>query len=71
MVWPKAAIAAGAFWNYDDSLSDADLVTVAAAAVARLELSNLDACPTDCDCDELSRCGSPYLTASAPAAGWT
>lgn len=59
MVWPKAAIAAGSFWNYQE-LSDDDLTERISEFAERLLASKLDACPNDCDCDELSRCGMPY-----------
>ncbi|GMI15290.1 hypothetical protein TrVE_jg10005 [Triparma verrucosa] len=60
MVWPKAAIAAGAFWNYYE-LTDDDLKTKIEGVANRLKEAAIDACPNDCDCDELTRCGDSYI----------
>ena len=61
MVWPKAAIGAGSFWNFK-SLTDSELETRIEEFAERLASANLDSCPIACTCDELTRCGSPYIT---------
>lgn len=60
MVWPKAAIAAGAFWNYYE-MTDEELQAKIEDVADRLKENEIDACPNGCECDELTRCGDSYI----------
>ncbi|GMI46994.1 hypothetical protein TrCOL_g11123 [Triparma columacea] len=60
MVWPKAAIAGGAFWNFVE-LEEEELVERIQKFTTRLGEEGIDACPNGCDCDELTRCGESYI----------
>jgi hypothetical protein len=60
MVWPKAAIAGGAFWNFVE-LEEEELVERIQTFTTRLGEEGIDACPNGCDCDELTRCGESYI----------
>ena len=67
MIFPGAAVGAGAFWNYDTSAPLLANSTVFAnhlgAHTARLLARGVAACPSGCGyaCDELSQCGVPYI----------
>lgn len=63
MMWPRGFVAAGSFWNFNESvdpLSD-DFVSsiwrLNDQLIARGSLS----CPTRCPCDQLHACGKPYI----------
>lgn len=64
MVWPRAAAAAGAFWNYDASVvsgaGDNDFSCAISAINTRLGLRGVTTCPNGCSCDWGSSCGEPY-----------
>jgi hypothetical protein len=75
MVFPGAAVGAGAFWNFNTSAGPPLLPNSSAFAelvdahTARLIARGIGACPKGCKCDELSQCGTPYLKPGPPAAG--
>jgi len=62
MIWPRGYVGAASFWSYDakvDPSSDAfvsKIWTLNDKLVARGSL----VCPTNCTCDQLSACGTPY-----------
>ena len=65
MIFPVAAAGAGAFWNFDTSAPlDANSTAFKQhidAHTARLLARGVAACPSDCECDYLSQCGTPYI----------
>eukprot|EP00927_Polykrikos_kofoidii_P035684 TRINITY_DN30231_c0_g1_i1.p1 TRINITY_DN30231_c0_g1~~TRINITY_DN30231_c0_g1_i1.p1 ORF type:complete len:1241 (+),score=134.50 TRINITY_DN30231_c0_g1_i1:137-3859(+) len=60
MVWPRAAMTAGALWNYEDGLSPEEVADHAAWTALLLRSHGVASCPPGCECDELSACGRPY-----------
>ena len=66
MIWPRAAIAAGAFWNFDESLltaSDEFGEAVRRQAEWLVE-RRVVTCPPGCICDQLTQCGKPIANAT-------
>ena len=65
-IWPRAAVAAGSYWHFTNASFDTlqpDFDAVTATLVAR----GVDACPANCTCSELKRCGVPYPGAPPPS----
>lgn len=62
MVWPHAAAAAAAFWNYQATLdpSSSAFQDAYTAHTARLIARGVGACPPGCACDFGHKCGTPY-----------
>ncbi len=60
MVWPKAAIGAGAFWNFVEDARDNLEEYVEEINSVMIE-RGMDTCPSNCNCDYLDRCGKPYI----------
>lgn len=71
MIWPRGYVGAAAFWNYDASVNsqDPDFVNgiwvINDAVIANGGL----ACPSECECDQLSACGNPYIPPPPPPIG--
>lgn len=68
-VWPKAAVAGGAFWRYDGAMTEPELAQPMAAHAERLAARGVAVCPflstanTACravGCHESAHCGVPY-----------
>lgn len=64
IIFPRVAVAAGAYWNYDTSLDVPgtefnEMYDNFATVVLRGR--GVDACPVGCTCNEVSRCGKPYI----------
>ncbi|XP_062513942.1 beta-hexosaminidase subunit alpha-like isoform X2 [Corticium candelabrum] len=62
MIWPRGIAAAGAFWNFNSSLSTSsmDFLTRYHAQNQRLIERGVISCPSNCTCDTLSKCGKLY-----------
>jgi hexosaminidase len=71
MIWPRGYVGAAAFWNYDPSVSSQDPDFVNGIwALNDLVISNGGlACPSQCECDQLSACGTPYIPPPPPPLG--
>ena len=71
MIWPRGFVGAAAFWCFNSSADSQDPAFVAGvnklndAVIASGGLS----CPTGCECDQLSACGTPYVPPPPPPAG--
>lgn len=64
-IWPRSALAAGAFWRYNESIEAESLVTsVMNLASERLAARGLTSCPcislTDRGCNQTQFCGTAY-----------
>ncbi|XP_031568671.1 beta-hexosaminidase 1-like [Actinia tenebrosa] len=62
LIWPRAVVGAGSFWNYDPDLKPetADFVLRYDAMNRRLQERGILTCPVGCKCDYLTKCGKPY-----------
>ena len=60
LVWPRAAVGAAAFWNYNASWSFADIEERYLQFASVLESRGLHTCPAYCSCDYTTACGKPY-----------
>ena len=63
VLFPRASVGAGSLWNFQPGLGSgsADFVRRMHAYNERvLAARGLDACPNNCTCDQLTRCGKPY-----------
>lgn len=71
MIWPRGYVGAAAFWNFNSSAdpSSSDFVAGVWAQNDRLAARGAFVCPTNCSCDQLSACGTPYLAADPPRSG--
>ena len=66
--FPRAAVAAGSFWNYDGAVTGTAALGVAIDAMnARLIARGIPSCPEDCSCNAASQCGVPYANESSSA----
>ena len=65
-IWPRAAVAAGSYWHFTNA-TWASLAPQYEFITDVLVSRGVDACPTNCTCSELARCGIPYPGAPAPA----
>ena len=63
MIWPRAFVAAGAFWQFNASLDPTSAAFVATinALTASVAARGGYVCPVGCQCDQLSACGVPYI----------
>eukprot|EP00123_Amoebidium_parasiticum_P014621 comp22576_c0_seq1/m.34484 comp22576_c0_seq1/g.34484 ORF comp22576_c0_seq1/g.34484 comp22576_c0_seq1/m.34484 type:complete len:545 (-) comp22576_c0_seq1:657-2291(-) len=62
LIWPRAGVAAGAFWRYSPDLppGSEEFRNYYTTHTNRLIARGVEACPPDCECDYLSRCGVKY-----------
>ena len=66
IVWPRAAVGAAAFWNFNSSWAFADLESRYVGFAAALESRGVKSCPAKCaggdepQCDYGFACGVPY-----------
>eukprot|EP00035_Acanthoeca_spectabilis_P018249 m.385392 g.385392 ORF g.385392 m.385392 type:complete len:614 (+) comp16737_c4_seq1:44-1885(+) len=65
LVWPRAAVGAGAFWNFNNSWSFSDVEQRYDEFAALLAGRGLFTCPASCACNYTTACGKPY-SASNP-----
>ena len=65
-IWPRAAVAAGSYWHFTNA-SWASVTPQYQFITDVLVSRGVEACPTNCTCTELARCGVPYPGAPAPA----
>ena len=70
LIWPRAFVAAGAFWNYNASVdpSSPDFVASITALNDAVAARGGFVCPSGCFCDELSACGRSYIQGPASSA---
>ena len=63
MIWPRGLVGAAAFWNFDASVAPTDPAFVAGVWKLNSQLAarGRHVCPTNCSCDQLSACGTPYV----------
>lgn len=63
MMWPRGFVAAQAFWHYDATLDPASDEFVANIWNVNDKVAAQGGlvCPTNCSCDQLSACGTPYI----------
>ena len=61
MIWPLSSVGSAAFWNYDKTLTSEELQQKLDGVSRRFLERGVDACPSGCICDEVSRCGVKYL----------
>ncbi|EDO29436.1 predicted protein [Nematostella vectensis] len=63
IIWPRAVVGAGSFWNYNSDLSadSAEFNMRYQGQHKRLIERGIISCPVGCSCDELTRCGKPYF----------
>ena len=59
MIWPRTAIAAGSFWNYQPSLKgdSAAFNSVVKRQAEWLVERGVGTCPPGCICDQITQCG--------------
>ena len=64
MIWPRGFVGAHAFWNFDASADPASDAFVTAVWRLNDQLAQRGSltCPTNCSCDQLTACGTPYLS---------
>lgn len=67
MMWPRGFVAAQAFWHYDASQDPAsdDFVANIWAINDKVAAKGGLVCPTNCSCDQLTACGTPYISGSS------
>jgi hypothetical protein len=67
MVWPRGYVAAASFWNYNSSADPKSQAFVNAIYALNddLEKRGSYVCPSNCSCDQLTACGTPYIKAGA------
>lgn len=63
MMLPRAYIGAGSFWKYNASLlpTSIEFLDIWNRTNTRMISRGISACPNSCTCDELTRCGKPYI----------
>lgn len=63
MIWPRGFVAAASFWRYNSSADPSSPSFVKAVWDLNDDLSSRGSytCPTNCSCDQLSKCGEPYI----------
>jgi hypothetical protein len=68
VMFPRAAVGAGSFWNYVAGLDGQSSTFLELMHVhnSRMMARGLDTCPNDCNCDVLTRCGRPYSRTDPP-----
>ena len=70
MIFPGAAVGAGAFWNFNTSApllaNSTEFAALLEAHTRRLRARGVAACPVGCTCDEVSQCGEPYIPPPPP-----
>lgn len=60
-IWPRAAASAGSYWNFPQPSIDFDDVEHLYNFATNVLIDRgVDACPSNCTCTELDRCGAPY-----------
>lgn len=59
MIWPRAAVAAAAKWNFQPQ-SEALIFRLADFVSENLLSKGIHACPAGCTCNEVDSCGVPY-----------
>ena len=64
-IWPRAAAAAGSYW-YFNGADFADVEPLYDFVTDVLISRGVDACPVNCTCSELERCGVKYPGGPAP-----
>ena len=59
MIWPRSAIAAGSFWNYQPSLKgdSVEFEAVVRRQAEWLVERGVGTCPPGCICDQVTHCG--------------
>ncbi|KAL9959394.1 hypothetical protein ACROYT_G032716 [Oculina patagonica] len=62
MIWPRAIVGAGSFWNYQSGLKpdSQEFQTRVNNQHKRMIKRGILTCPLGCKCDYLSRCGQSY-----------
>lgn len=63
IIYPRSITAAGSFWRYDssyDEYSDEFKKTIKFQN-EKLNARGVVTCPSDCKCNEISKCGKKYL----------
>jgi hypothetical protein len=70
MIFPRALVGAGAFYNFNGSVAPDDPAFVAAIFALNDQLAARGGyvCPSNCSCDQVSACGVPYVSV-VPVAG--
>ena len=63
MIWPRGFVGAAAFWNYNASVDPSadDFVDAIWKTNDALRARGSLTCPSKCDCDQVSACGTPYV----------
>ncbi|KAK8808634.1 hypothetical protein WA158_008535 [Blastocystis sp. Blastoise] len=63
IIYPRAIIAAGSFWHYDNSIDkqSSELLELYKMANTRLIERNIMTCPSECTCNEITKCGKNYI----------
>jgi hypothetical protein len=64
-IWPRAAVAAGSYWHFTGAPWES-VIPHFRAITQTLRTRGVDACPWNCSCTELDRCGVPYPGAPPP-----
>ena len=63
VMFPRTAVGAGSFWNFQPGLDakSSAFSAVVRAQNERMAARGLDSCPEGCACETLTRCGKPYI----------
>lgn len=63
LIFPRTIIAAGSFWRYDSSYieTSTEFKEMIKFHNNRIRSRGIMTCPSDCKCDELTKCGKKYL----------
>ena len=63
MIWPRGFVGAAAFWNYNASVDPSadEFVDAIWKTNDALRARGSLTCPSRCDCDQVSACGTPYV----------
>jgi len=72
MIWPRAALTAAAFWNYQPGVTQTEVQALADLAARLLRsTAGVASCPPGCSCEETGACGKPYpvLESCGPGPG--
>lgn len=64
MMWPRGFVAAQAFWHFDSALDpkSEDFVANIWAINDQVAAKGGLVCPTNCSCDQVTACGTPYIS---------